>query len=119
MTIMLLDEGIDTGPILAQRETRIAADETAEGLTNRLFELGSNLLIDSLDRWEQGQIVPKPQNDDDASFTRRLEREDGRIDWNQSADSLAQAGEGLHSLARDFYHMAWQDAQDIACEAGQ
>ena len=90
VTIMLLDEGIDTGPILAQQETRIAADETAEGLTNRLFELGSNLLIDSLDRWEQGQIVPKPQNDDDASFTRRLEREDGRIDWNQSADSLAR-----------------------------
>ena len=90
VTIMLLDEGIDTGPILAQRETRIAADETAEGLTNRLFELGSNLLIDSLDRWEQGQIVPKPQSDDDASFTRRLEREDGRIDWNQSADSLAR-----------------------------
>ena len=90
VTIMLLDEGIDTGPILAQQETRIAADETAEGLTNRLFELGSNLLIDSLDRWEQGQIVPKPQSDDDASFTRRLEREDGRIDWNQSADSLAR-----------------------------
>ena len=107
MTIMLLDEGIDTGPILAQQETRIAADETAEGLTNRLFELGSNLLIDSLDRWEQGQIVPKPQNDDDASFTRRLEREDGRIDWNQSADSLARTGESLHSLARHVHHLAW------------
>ena len=90
VTIMLLDEGMDTGPILAQQETRIAADETAEELTERLFELGANLLVDSLDRWEQGQIVPTPQNDEAASVTSRLEREDGRIDWSQSADSLAR-----------------------------
>ena len=90
VTIMLLDEGIDTGPILAQQETRIAADETAEELAGRLFELGSELLVDTLDRWDRGQIVPTPQNDEDASVTRRLEREDGRIDWNQSADSLAR-----------------------------
>ena len=90
VTIMLLDEGMDTGPILAQQETRVAADETAEELTERLFELGANLLVDSLDRWEQGQIVPTPQNDDAASTTRRLEREDGRIDWNESADSIAR-----------------------------
>ena len=90
VTIMLLDEGMDTGPILAQQETRIAADETAEELTERLFELGANLLVDSLDRWEQGQIVPTPQNDEDASVTRRLDREDGRIDWNESADRIAR-----------------------------
>ena len=90
VTIMLLDEGMDTGPILAQQETRIAADETAEELTGRLFELGSELLVDTLDRWDRGQIVPTPQNDEDASVTRRLEREDGRIDWSQSADSLAR-----------------------------
>ena len=97
VTIMLLDEGMDTGPILAQRETRISADETTEELTERLFELGSELLVDTLDQWERGQIVPTPQNDEEASVTRRLEREDGRIDWSQSADSIARAGEG-HSL---------------------
>ena len=90
VTIMLLDEGVDTGPILAQRETRISEFETAEELTERLFGLGSELLIDTLDSWEVGQIVTTPQNDDDASFTRRLEREDGRIDWSQSADSIAR-----------------------------
>ena len=90
VTIMLLDDGMDTGPILAQQETRIADDETAEELTERLFELGSGLLVDTLHQWDRGQIVPKPQNYDDASFTRRLEREDGRIDWNESADSLAR-----------------------------
>ena len=114
VTIMLLDDGMDTGPILAQQETRIADDETAEELTERLFELGSGLLVDTLHQWDRGQIVPKPQNDDDASFTRRLEREDGRIDWNLSADSLARTSEGLHSLARRLHHLAWQNAQDLA-----
>ena len=90
VTIMLLDEGMDTGPILAQRETRISADETAEELTERLFELGSELLVDTLDQWGREQILPTPQNNDDASVTRRLQREDGRIDWNQPADSIAR-----------------------------
>ena len=90
VTIMLLDEGMDTGPILAQRETRISADETAEELTERLFELGSELLVDTLDQWGREQILPTPQNNDDASVTRRLQREDGRIDWSQSADSIAR-----------------------------
>ena len=90
VTIMLLDEGMDTGPILAQQKTLIADDETANELTERLFELGSELLVDTLVQWEQGRIVPTPQNNDDASVTRRLQREDGRIDWNQSADSLAR-----------------------------
>ncbi len=90
VTIMLLDEGMDTGPILAQRETRISADETAEELTERLFELGSELLVDTLDQWGREQIVPTAQNNDDASVTRRLQREDGRIDWSQSADSIAR-----------------------------
>ena len=90
VTIMQLDEGVDTGPILAQRETRIAEDETAEGLTERLFGIGSELLVDTIDLWNRGQIAPTPQNDDDASDTRRLEREDGRIDWSQPAEGIAR-----------------------------
>ena len=66
MTIMLLDEGIDTGPILAQQETRIAADETTKGLTERLFELGSGLLVDTLDLLgARVRSYLQPQNDDD------------------------------------------------------
>ncbi len=90
VTIMLLDEGVDTGPILAQTETRIAECETAEGLTERLFSLGSEMLVAALDLWERGQIAPTPQNDDEASFTKRLEREDGRIDWSRSAEDIAR-----------------------------
>ena len=90
VTIMLLDEGMDTGPILAQRETPIGANETCDMLTVRLFDMGANLLVDTLDQWSAGHISPIPQDDANATITRRLQRADGRIDWNQPAVSLAR-----------------------------
>ena len=90
VTIMLLDEGMDTGPILSQRNTPIVPGKTCDKLTVRLFDIGANLLTRTLDQWSAGRISPTPQNDADATITRRLEREDGRIDWSQSAESLAR-----------------------------
>ena len=57
MTIMLLDEGMDTGPVLAQETTHIGRDETADALTHRLFGLGAELLVETLVRWVQGKIA--------------------------------------------------------------
>ena len=90
VTLMLLDEGMDTGPVLAQEETRIGSDETAGALTHRLFDLGSRLLVETLDRWAQGEIAPCPQDDGRATITRLLKREDGRIDWTASADAISR-----------------------------
>ena len=88
VTIMLLDEGMDTGPVLTQRETRVGLDETAGALTHRLFDLGSGLLVETLDGWARSEIAPRPQDDDEATTTRLLKREDGRIDWSASADAI-------------------------------
>ncbi len=90
VTIMLLDEGMDTGPILAQRETRIGADETCDRLTARLFDMGASLLTETLGQWSAGRVAPMPQNDADATIAQRLRRADGRIDWNQSAESISR-----------------------------
>ena len=90
VTIMLLDEGMDTGPILAQRETPIAPDETCDNLTDRLFHIGANLLAATLHRWSAAQIEPTPQNHANATITQRLQRADGHIDWNRPADSIAR-----------------------------
>ena len=87
-TVMLLDEGMDSGPILAQVERPIGGAETADALTDHLFEIGAALLTHTLDEWAAGEISPTPQNDADATFTRRLTREDGRLDWSESADAL-------------------------------
>ena len=87
---MLLDEGMDTGPVLAQEKTRIGRDETAGTLTHRLFGLGADLLVRTLDRWVQGEITPSAQDGEQVTVTRLLTREDGRLDWAESSDAIAR-----------------------------
>ena len=88
VTIMLLDEGMDTGPVLAQEKTQIGDEETADALTHRLFDLGAELLVDTLDGWVQGEITPSSQDHEKATITRMLKREDGHLEWGESSDAL-------------------------------
>lgn len=85
ITIMKMDAGLDTGPILTQRAIPIAGDETAQTLHDKLAELGGDLLIDTLPGYLSGEIVPQPQDDSRATFAPRLKKEEGRIDWTKSA----------------------------------
>ncbi len=88
VTIMLLDEGMDTGPLIAQHEFFLKGDETTEGLTATLFDLGGKLLEGSLPQWQSGELLSEPQDESLASVTRKLERADGLADWSLSADEL-------------------------------
>ena len=88
ISIILLDEGMDTGPILAQEETPIGADEDTEVLTARLFKMGTTLLLETLPLWGLGEISPRPQDHSQATLSRRLTKDDGKIDWNLSAGTL-------------------------------
>lgn len=90
VTIMLMDEGLDTGPILAQRATPIEPDDVAGELGTRLAEMGAHLLVEVLPRWLAGGIVPTPQDDAQATTTRLLHKEDGRLDWSLPAEVLAR-----------------------------
>ncbi len=90
VTVMLLDEGMDTGPVLAQRSVRLSGDETAGALTARLFELGAELLAETVDRWVAGEIRPRPQAQAEATVTKLLSREDGEVDWSKSAELIAR-----------------------------
>lgn len=92
VTLMLLDAGMDSGPILAQREWALTGLETAADLTDTLFGLGTQLLRDSLAPWVSGQLAAQPQDDTQATLTRKLERADGIADWRQSAAVLERRG---------------------------
>ncbi|MFN0084295.1 MAG: methionyl-tRNA formyltransferase [Blastocatellia bacterium] len=85
VTIMQMDAGLDTGPMLRSRSLPIGEPETAAELTPRLAELGAALLVETLNYQERGAITPTPQNDADATFAPILRREDGQIDWTMSA----------------------------------
>ena len=88
VTIMLLDEGMDTGPLVAQHEFFLQGDENTEDLTKALFELGARLLVETLPKWKSGEIQSESQDESIASVSRKLERSDGLVDWNLTADEL-------------------------------
>lgn len=88
VTLMVPDEGMDTGPVLAVRETAIGADEDAQALTARLFEMGAALLVETLPAWERGEVRPVAQVESLASVTSLVSREDGEIDWRLPASRI-------------------------------
>jgi methionyl-tRNA formyltransferase len=90
VTIMAMDEGMDTGAIVASRAAPITPDDTAGTLTDRLAELGARLLIETLPAWLEGRAPRTPQDEARATMTRLLRKEDGRLDWNRPAEELAR-----------------------------
>ena len=90
VTVMQLDEGMDTGPIVSQIQTDIGASENTEDLTSRLFNMGAKLLVDTIPLWQTGEISPQPQRESEATTTRLLKREDGEIDWAAPAEYIAR-----------------------------
>lgn len=94
ITIMLMDAGLDTGPMLAKRAIPIAADETGQSLHDKLAHLGAELLIETLPKYLSGMIQPQAQDESQTSYAPPIKKEDGRIDWTQSAlviERLARA----------------------------
>ena len=106
VTIMQVDEGMDSGPIVAQRESAIGHDETAEDLTLRLFQEGGNLLAEMLPRWARGEIEAQAQDEGGVTMTSRLQREDGRIDWSDPAAEIALQVRAFHPWPGS--HTSWR-----------
>jgi methionyl-tRNA formyltransferase len=85
---MAIDKNVDAGPILAQEEVVISALETAETLTNRLFILGASLLVKVLPSWVAGRLEVTDQNASMATYTKKFEKEDGKIQWGNPAHEI-------------------------------
>ena len=90
VTIMRIDPGLDTGPILSQRATTITPQDTAESLGKRLAQVGANLLIETLPGYITGKIKAKPQDNNLATYAPMLDKEAGRLDFQQPAEVLAR-----------------------------
>jgi methionyl-tRNA formyltransferase len=88
VTIMRLDEGLDSGPLLAQAERPLAPDATTGTLTAELAEVGARLLVETLPEWLGGEIQAQPQDDALATFCQPLRKEDGHLDWARTAEEL-------------------------------
>ncbi|HEV8631774.1 MAG TPA: methionyl-tRNA formyltransferase [Thermoanaerobaculia bacterium] len=88
VTIMRMDEGLDTGPMLLQARTRLGGHETAGELLLRLAHLGAALLLEAVAGLEAGILVERPQPQVGVTHAPRLQKEQGRIDWTQPAERL-------------------------------
>jgi len=88
VTIMLMDDQIDHGPILAQEETEIKPRETASELHDRLAEIGGELLLKVIPQLMAGTIKAVPQNNEAATYTKIIKRKDGEIDWRNSPEEI-------------------------------
>jgi methionyl-tRNA formyltransferase len=88
VTLMLMDEGMDTGNILAQKKIEIAPEDTQESLVIRLAETGRDFLLETLPLWIDRAIIPTPQDNTQATLCQLIEREDGHILWTDTAEAI-------------------------------
>lgn len=91
VTIMLMDAGLDTGPILTQRAVPVAPDETGQSLHDKLAALGPQLLLETLPAYLSGEIRPQPQPEEGVTYAPQITKEQGRIDWTQPATQIERA----------------------------
>jgi methionyl-tRNA formyltransferase len=104
LTTMRIDAGMDTGDILLQHEYGIEPNETAAALTTRLSEAGAPLMAETLRGLAAGNIIPRPQDHSQATLAPILKRDDGRIDWNRTAQEI-------HTRMRGF--APWPGAYSV------
>ena len=102
VTIMRMDEGLDTGPILLHARTAILPDDTAGTLTERIAAIGADLLVAALDGLVAGTIEERPQNHSAATYTEKVGAEEARLDWRRPAEDLERA-----TRAYDPWPGAW------------
>ena len=98
VTIMRMDEGMDTGPILLQAEEPIRTEDDAGSLGERLAALGGRLLVETLDRIEAGAAEEREQNHERATLASKIPREEEWIDWSAPADDVVRR---VRALAPD------------------
>lgn len=85
ITIMLMDAGMDTGPMLATASEPIRSDDTTASLSERLSQLGARLLIETLPKYLNGDLAPQPQPEDGVTYSPKINKADARLDWTLPA----------------------------------
>ncbi len=85
LTLMRMDAGLDTGPMLSVAREKIRPADTTASLSERLSLLGAQLMLDTLPRYLRGEIVPQPQSDEGVTYSPKIDKANAQIDWHKSA----------------------------------
>ncbi|MFZ2189798.1 MAG: methionyl-tRNA formyltransferase [Candidatus Magasanikiibacteriota bacterium] len=95
VTIMKMDAGMDTGPIILQKTVKIDPDDTYPILDEKLAKIGIFTLLEAVPDYVSGKLIPQPQDNAEATTCKLLDREDGKIDWSKSAGEIYNQYRGL------------------------
>lgn len=115
VSIMLMGSGMDTGPVLARAQIPIAAQDTTGSLTAKLSRISAQLLLDVLPSWLRGELTPQPQDEAKVTYSHRLSKQAGEIDWNLSAVEIGRQVRAFHPWPGSF--TGWQGKQLKIIEA--
>jgi methionyl-tRNA formyltransferase len=85
VSVMLMDKGLDTGPVLAQAQAPVRPEDTTGTLGEKLSLIGAQLLLEALPHWIDGEILPRAQDNSKAGYSKTLAKQDGEIDWSKPA----------------------------------
>lgn len=105
VTIMKMDAGLDTGPILAQEKTPIHHDDNSQTLHDRLGQMGADLLVKTIPGFAAGKIQPRPQPAAGASYAPKIKKQDGEIDWRQPARAIWNRVRAMTPWPGAFTHL--------------
>ena len=106
VTIMRMDAGLDTGDMITTREVELEKKETGGSLFDKLSQAGAELLIETLDKLESGQVsYEKQPAESSTDYARMLKKEDGQIDWKKSAAELERLIRGLNPWPSAYTHL--------------
>lgn len=111
VTIILVDEKIDHGPILGQREIIIDENETGKTLYKKLADLGNRLLLGTIFHLGKGLVKARPQNEEKATYSKVLRREDGKINWKKTAEEIERQIRAFELWPESF--TLWQSTRKL------
>jgi methionyl-tRNA formyltransferase len=106
VTIMKMDIGLDTGPMLSRRSLRLTSEDTAGSVFQALSTLGADLLIETLPDYLSGKLAPVPQPEDGITYAPMIKKEEGRLDFTQPAEELARKVRAFNPWPGAFFEWA-------------
>lgn len=119
ITIMQMDAGLDTGAMLSKAECIIGADDTSGSLHDRLGALGAELLVNTLAPLTTGTLVPESQDDSQATYAHKLDKQEGLIDWSLPAQEIARRVRGFNPWPVCFTRLGDDNLRIWAAEADE
>jgi len=117
VTIMQMDEGLDTGPMLLSEAVPVGPETTAAVLHDALSELGARLIVPALEGRAAGTLVPVPQPAEGVTYARKLRRDEGRLDWSRPAAQLARAVRALNPAPGVWFEHAGERIKVLTADA--